>query len=166
MPKTVTLILCVLAFTIDASAQGAVFVVRHAERADAVAGGAPIMAADPPLSDAGRARAESLAAVLKDAGITQIYVTQYRRTQQTAAPLAAALGLTPVTIDADEMDALLAGITAVKGNTLVVGHSNTVPDILQGLSIATSVTIKDDEYDNLFIVPLQPRAALIRLRYR
>ena len=43
---------------------------------------------DPDLSDAGRARAESLANVLKDAGITAIYATELKRTQQTAAPLA------------------------------------------------------------------------------
>ena len=92
-------ILCagmVLVMVATAAAQSTVFVVRHAERADAGSAGAGMMANDPDLAEAGRARAESLATALKDAGITAIYATQFKRTQQTAAPLAKALGV-PVT---------------------------------------------------------------------
>src|SRR6185437_4091132 len=62
-----------------AAAQDAIFVVRHAERADA--------SADSPLSPEGEARAARLAALLKDAGITRIYTTDRKRTIQTGAPL-------------------------------------------------------------------------------
>ena len=75
-----------------AAAQHTVFLVRHAERADTTPGAARRWPTDPDLSDAGRARAESLAAALKDAKITAIYTTEFKRTQQTAAPLAKALG--------------------------------------------------------------------------
>ena len=64
---------------------------RHAERADSGAGG---MASDPPLSAAGRARAESLAAMLKDTKLTAIFTTEFKRTQETAAPVAAAQHVT------------------------------------------------------------------------
>ena len=96
-----------------------------------------MMATDPDLSDAGRARAESLAAMLKDAGITAIFVTQFKRTQQTAAPLAKALGLTPVKVNSQEPGSLGDKIKAVPGNVLVVGHSNSVPNTLKALGVGT-----------------------------
>jgi broad specificity phosphatase PhoE len=133
-------------------AQRLVFVVRHAERADS---GAPKMAsrADPPLSAAGEARAAMLAAMLGDAGIRAIYVTEFRRTQDTARPLAARLGLSARMIPSGDTTGLIARLRREHANdiVLVVGHSNTVPDIIRGLG-GLQPTIADDEYDNLFIV--------------
>lgn len=147
-------------------AQTTVFVVRHAERADQAAGGA-MSATDPDLSAAGRARAESLAALLKDAGVTTIFVTQYKRTQQTAEPLARALGLTPVAVGSRDLDALAQKVRAASANVLVVGHSNSVPNLLKALGIETAIEIAETEYDNLFVVTLTgDRPALARLRYR
>ena len=74
--------------TFGAEAPVTVLLVRHAEKA---AGGSD----DPPLSPAGEARARVLAHVAGSAGVSAIYHTQYKRTQQTVAPLAAKLGLTP-----------------------------------------------------------------------
>ena len=73
--------------------------------------------------------------MLKDAGITAIFATQYKRTQQTAAPLAAALGVTVVTIPSADTARLVAKVKAAPGNVLVVGHSNTVPDVIKGLGV-------------------------------
>jgi phosphohistidine phosphatase SixA len=155
-----------LSVTASALAQSTVFLIRHAERADAGPGKAPTMSADPDLSKTGHARAASLATVLKDAGITAIYVTEYRRTQQTAAPLAKALGLTPSTIKSDDASAVMAAIKGTTGNVLVVGHSNTLPAIIKGLGVSSTVTIGDDEFDNLFVVRTGADPALIRLHYR
>lgn len=141
-----------------------VFLVRHAERADTTSGGPATMAADPELSTTGRARAESLAAMLKDARISAIFVTEYKRTQQTAAPLANALGLTPTVITAKDTPGLVAKLRESTGNVLVVGHSNSVPDIITALGVQGAPPIADTEYDNLFIVS-EPRQ-LIRLRFR
>jgi phosphohistidine phosphatase SixA len=152
--------------SVDLAAQSAVFIVRHAERADTASGAAPAMNADPELSDAGRARAVSLAAILKDAGITAIYVTQYKRTQQTAAPIAQALGLTPVVVDARDVPGLVAAIGNVNGHALVVGHSNSVIEIARALGVDTPLAVQDDEYDNLFVVARGPAPHLLRLRYR
>jgi phosphohistidine phosphatase SixA len=145
-------------------AQTTVFVVRHAERADQVAGATA--ATDPDLSDAGHARAGSLAAMLKDAGVRSIFVTQYKRTQQTAAPLATALGLTPVEVGSRELHQLAGRVRAATGPVLVVGHSNSVPNLLKALGIDTPIEIADDEYDNLFVVTLGEKPAMARLRYR
>src|SRR5687768_4885178 len=133
--RRLVLSLAFLFFAVPAAAQPLVFVVRHAERADTASGGAPMMATDPDLSEAGHARAQSLAAALKDARITAIFVTPYKRTQQTAEPLAKALGLQPTAIDPKDAAGLIEKIKAAHGNVLVVGHSNTVPDVLTRLGV-------------------------------
>ena len=62
---------------------------------------------------------------------------------------------------------LVARVRQVKGNVLIVGHSNTLPDLLKKLGVKDVVNIADDEYDNLFIVvrPATGGPTLIRLRY-
>lgn len=153
-----------LLLSASADAQS-IILVRHAERADTVAGAAPTMAADPDLSAAGVERARRLAVMLKDAGITAVHVTQFKRTQQTAAPLAAAIGVTPTVSPAAESAALVATLRAATGNVLVVGHSNTVPEIVAALGVTPVFTIGDAEYDNLLVVSLTPTPRLLRLRY-
>jgi phosphohistidine phosphatase SixA len=142
-----------------------VILVRHAERADTATGGAPTMAADPDLSEAGRARAGKLAEMLRDAGVTTIFVTEYKRTQQTAAPLAAALGLTPVVIKAADTKTLITRVRAATGHALVVGHSNTVPEVAAAIAGSTPITIADNEYDNLLVVSRSGKGRVLRIRY-
>ena len=161
---TVFFVACLLA--LPAAAQHTVFLVRHAERADSSPGTSPAMAADPDLSVAGRARAEHLAEALKDAKITAIFATEFKRTQQTAAPLAKALGLTVKIVSADSEASLVADLKAAKGNVLVVGHSNTVPELIKRLGVTTAVSIGDDDFDNLFIVNTGTRPSFLRLHYR
>ena len=158
--------LIVVSLVAGASAQQTVFVVRHAERADTAGGGAPMMAADPELSDAGRARAESLAVALKDAKIVAIFSTEFKRTQATAAPLAKALGVQVTTISSKEPAKLIEAVKGAGGNVLVVGHSNTVPSIVKDLGVAAPVTVDDAEYDNLFVVTMGATSSVLRLRYR
>src|SRR6266404_5710460 len=129
-----------------ATAQSTVFIVRHAEKADA--------SKDPDLSEAGRARAEGLAKMLKDANITAIYTTEFKRTQQTAAPLAKALGITATTVPAKDTAALIAKLRGSNSNALVVGHGNTVPDLIKALGISEPINIAENDYDNLFVVML------------
>jgi broad specificity phosphatase PhoE len=160
---TWTALVCVLLAGTNVTAQGTIFLVRHAERSDTGGGTA---AKDPDLSAAGHARASSLAALLKDAGITAIFVTEFKRTQQTAAPLAKALGIAPMTIASENRAALLARLKQTAGNVLVVGHSNTVPEIAKGLGVTTPIVIADGDFDNLLLVtPGQP-TRLIHLHYR
>jgi len=158
--------LIVVSLAATAAAQQTVFVVRHAERADTAAGAAPTMAADPELSDAGRARAESLAAALEDAEVVAIFATEFKRTQATAAPLAKALGLQVTTISSKEPAKLIQAVKSAGGNVLVVGHSNTVPAIVKDLGVAAPITVGDAEYDNLFVVTLGAAPSVLRLHYR
>lgn len=144
------------------AAEPTIFVVRHAEKGAASAD-AP---KDPELSPEGRARAESLARTLRDAGVTTIYVTEFRRTRQTAEPLARAAGIEPVVVPGAETAALVGKLKEGRGSVLVVGHSNTVPDILKALGHPQPITIGDDEYDNLFVFIPGSEPQLLRLRYR
>src|SRR6266700_3335603 len=125
-----------------ATAQSTVFIVRHAEKADATK--------DPDLSEAGRARAEALAKTLKDANITAIYATEFKRTQQTAAPLAKALGITVTILPAKDNAALIAKLRASTGNALVVGHGDTIPGLIKALGISDPINIAENDYDILF----------------
>jgi broad specificity phosphatase PhoE len=157
----ITLLLCVLAIPYGASAQEAVYVVRHAERAD--------QSADSRLSPAGRARAAVLAKILSDAGITHVFTSKLRRTIETARPLASTLHLTPQPLEGTDVPALVAKLSALgpRDRALVVGHSNTVPELLRALHVETPITIGDSEFDNLFIVVthINRPPTLLRLKY-
>lgn len=146
----------------QALAQPAVFLLRHAERADSGTAAAKMTGADPDLSGAGIARADSLAKLLKEAQITAIYTTEYKRTQQTAAPLATALGIKPVVVPSKDVEGVAKRIRSATGNVLVVGHSNTLPEILAALGVGERVTIGEDDFGSLFVVFGQK---LVRLRY-
>jgi broad specificity phosphatase PhoE len=150
-----------------------VVVVRHAEKADDDP-------RDPTLTAAGRQRADALVGVLEDAAVSAIYSTQYRRNRSTVEPLAARLGL-PVTVreiaasEADAYaDALSREILArhAGGSVVVVGHSNTVPQIVRALSGQLVAEITEQEYDHFFLVVVPPGgeregggARLFRLRF-
>ena len=169
--RTLAVALALLLFCAAfAAAQQTIFVVRHAERADATSAGAAAMVApatDPPLSAPGHDRAARLAAMLRSADIKQLFTTEFLRTRPTAAPAAEALKLEIAPVSSRDVNALITRVTQGQGNVLVVGHSNTVPDILKQLGIKDAITIADTEYDNLFIVvrPKSGTPRLVRLRY-
>lgn len=140
-----------------------VYLVRHAEKADAPA-------ADPPLLEAGTKRAEELARTLSKAGIKTIYTSQFLRTKQTAEPLAKQLGIAstiiPVKMSATNRRELsseyLAEVveratSSPGGNVLIVGHSNTVPEIIKALGGDTVPTIDETVFDELFVVTVYAR---------
>ncbi len=142
-----------------ASAQSTIFLVRHAEKAT------DGDSKDPNLSEVGRARAESLAVVLKDANIASIYATELKRTQQTAEPIARATHLSVNIIPAKQTEELVEKLKETKGNVLVVGHSNTLPDIIKALGVSDSITIADNDYDDLFVISIGAPSKLLHLHY-
>lgn len=130
-----------------------VIVVRHAEQTDPAA-------TDPPLSEAGTARAKALAVALENSGVQAVYVTQYKRTKDTAAPAVALLHLpvTEVPVDPSKLTehaTQLAGRILSEhpgGIVLVVGHSNTVPGIVEALANVKIRAIERTEFDRFIIV--------------
>lgn len=141
-----------------AHAAPVIFVVRHAEKA-------PGGGNDPDLSEAGRKRSEALSRILKDARITAVFVTEVKRTQETAGPLAKAAHIDPTVVPAKDIAGLVARLRALNGNALVVGHGNTIPDLLKALGITTPISIPDDDYSEIFIVCSGDAPQLLRLHY-
>jgi broad specificity phosphatase PhoE len=138
-------------------AQVTVVLTRHAEKGSD-------SAKDPSLSEAGQKRAQLLASMLADSGVDAIYVTEYKRTQQTAAPLSERVRVKP-TIVPKNQDLIAAIHARSSGVVVVVGHSNTVPQIIAALG-GPPVTIDDPEYNNLFILTVGPQeSTLLRLHY-
>lgn len=134
-----------------------IWLVRHAERADQGTAAAAMMApqTDPELSSVGHERAQTLAAMLRNAGITRIFSTPFARTQQTAAPLATLLGLEVELYDPrqpETVDALLHDIGSQGGRYLIVGHSNTTPALVERLGGESHGAISEDEYDRLYVI--------------
>ena len=153
---------------VAAEAQTTVILVRHAEKADAPAN-------DPPLTDAGRKRAERLAEYLHDAKISVVYTTPYARTRETAAPLVDAGKLKLVeTAYAGGADVFAKQVADrirkdnVGQTVLVVGHSNTTPAVVKALTGVEVPAIPDTEYSNLFVVTISAdgkTTSLVRAKY-
>jgi phosphohistidine phosphatase SixA len=161
-PWALPVVLAALGFTLVAQPVRTVILVRHAERA----GG---MGADAGISEAGRCRSEVLARMLADAGVKRIYVSEVARTGQTAEPLASKLHIRPEAVPAKDIEGLLAKLRAEAPGevVLVVGHSSTLPEIIQRLGGGSVLPIGDSEYDRLYVVSLtnSNRATVVALRY-
>jgi broad specificity phosphatase PhoE len=139
-----------------------ILIIRHAEAAgDTHKGGDPVLSAD------GKARAVELARVLTDTPLSSVYSTRYQRNRQTVAPLPRRAGEKPNVID--DVAATVRALQAEPwgATVLVVGHSNTVPDLIRGL---TGQALPDGEpivYDRMWIVTMTQGGAtsLLRLHY-
>jgi broad specificity phosphatase PhoE len=145
-----------------------VVVIRHAEK-DLSAG-----AVDPPLNQAGEARAALLARMFGDAKnlgrVDAIYVSPALRNRLTAAPLAARLGITETVAPADDPRGLARRVLHehAGGRVLIVGHTDTVPRIVAALSGNPKIPqIGEQEYGTMYIVtvPRIGHANLLRMNY-
>ena len=120
-----------------------VYVMRHLER-DA--------GKDPSLNATGAKHAEELARWFRRDRPKAIFVTPFKRAQETAAPLARRLRITPVTYDPAKPEAMLAQVKASKGPVLIVGHSNTVPKIVEALGGPAGPDLADTDYGRVWII--------------
>ncbi|MEO7393640.1 MAG: histidine phosphatase family protein [Chitinophagaceae bacterium] len=134
------------------------FVVRHAEKAIVTKDSSGYSPANPPLSEAGQVRAFVLREELKNKHIKNIYATNYFRTISTAQPLDEYLKNIPIQFYSPSKDSLndfIQKVLSIKnGNSLIIGHSNTIDDIVNKLAGDTKINgdLKDSEYDNLYII--------------
>ena len=181
--KTITLILISLTFATAMFSQPAVapdefkpitvYLIRHAEREQEPR-------QDPPLSKDGVARSQALARLLSSAGIKAILTSQFTRTKQTAEPLATKLGLTvtpftlkispsnPRRIAAESTAEVTNKILERSGESvLVIGHSNSIPDVIKMLGGDVVPTIDEQKFDDLFIVTIyaKGKAKVVQLKY-
>jgi len=150
-----------------------VYLVRHAEKEDEPR-------QDPPLRKEGVARSQELARLLSAAGIKAIYTSQFARTKNTAEPLATKLGLTVTAISlksnptnprliAEESTAEVVNkiLERAGESVLIIGHSNSVPDVIKMLGGDAVPTIDEKKFDDLFIVTVyaKGKAKVVHLKY-
>ncbi len=126
-----------------------VYLVRHAERAEDGTD-------DPPLALAGQIRTQVLRHLLAQAGITHVHTTDWKRTRDTARPVAQDLGLEPRIYDAQDLEAFATTLGGTPGRHLVVGHSNTTPQLVEALGGGPPDPIAVFEYDRLYVVVIVP----------
>jgi len=136
-----------------------IILVRHAERLNDTD--------TTSLSPQGRERASVLKHVLVSADVNRVYVTDKVRTGQTAQPTADLFNLTPSQITGNATDRFVDSIHAHRGKVIfIVGHSDTVPEIISKLGVIPPPAIPREVYDDLFVVTLSRfRAKLAHLKY-
>ncbi len=127
------------------------YLLRHAEKQKGD---------DPGLTEVGHARAALLKDMLEDKGITHIHSSQYRRTLQTAAPLARSTGLEVMIYDPRDLPAMAAKLKSMPGVHLVVGHSNTTPQLAALMTGDPVEPMPETEYDRITQVNLNPDGTL------
>jgi phosphohistidine phosphatase SixA len=133
-----------------------VILVRHAERQSS--------GTDPALTAAGKRRAALLATMFGGSGVTAIFTSAAARTKQTAAPLAARVGVPPRQID-DSITAAKTQILAGGACVVVVGHSDTVPELIEALGGPADLVIGEREFDRMFVLTVKPPAAASLLQF-
>lgn len=145
MYKTVVLLLSVLFLSCKTTTY---YIVRHAEKEPVTT-----MTSDVPLSAAGEQRAEALKDMLEKENISHIFSTNFLRTRSTAQPLADATGVPIETYDPNDPD-FIEKLKSLEGNVLIVGHSNTVDDLVNKLAGKKEIDgdLPESEYGDLFIV--------------
>lgn len=119
-----------------------IYITRHAEK--------NTDGKDPELTAPGQARARTLARLLGKTGISAVFSTSTRRTMQTAQPLATQVGVEVQAYDPAKTGAMIDKVKAHSGPVLVVGHSNTVPELVKLFGGGVVAPIADDEFDRLY----------------
>lgn len=122
-----------------------IIIVRHAEKEKGP---------DPVLTEQGTKRAQNLVTLLKDYDIKYVFSTNYKRTQLTAKPLATALGVAIKSYDPSNQALLIDEIKKTDEDIFVVGHSNTVPNLVYLLT-GKKIVIDEDTFDALLIINQQ-----------
>jgi broad specificity phosphatase PhoE len=122
----------------------ATYVMRHLNT--------PAGERDPDLTADGQRNAMLLANWFGTERPDAIYVSDFRRTRQTVAPLAARLGLTPLLYDPADTPGLIARVRATPGRVLIVGHSNTVPDIVAALGGTRPAPLVHEDFGDIWRV--------------
>lgn len=138
----------------DPTPEPVYFVMRHLHT--------PKGERDPDLTEEGRRQAALLADRLAPERVAAIHVSDYRRTRQTAAPLAARLGLTPIVYDPADTLGLVARVRAGPKPVLIVGHSNTVPEIVAQLGGTRPAPLVHADFGDLWRIG--PGGATARTR--
>jgi len=138
----VVLSIMLLNMPVFASEVYSIYLVRHAEKQKDVD--------NPPLTSCGRLRARQLATMLADTELDTIYSTSTQRTMATAQPLSQLKKLAIKNYSANDLTQFAFSLKQLKQNVLVVGHSNTTPQLTELLSGDKIAPIEDHQYQRLY----------------
>lgn len=130
-----------------------IYLVRHAEKLND--------SKNPTLTRCGQLRAKQLAHLLSKANINQVYSTHYQRTMQTARPLAKQQALAIKNYNPKYLEQLSLKLQQQKTNTLVVGHSNTTPKLVELLTKDTVAALSEQDYQHLFQIQYIDQQAVL-----
>ncbi|GAA4819407.1 hypothetical protein GCM10011365_09950 [Marinicella pacifica] len=125
------------------------YLIRHAEKQTGD---------DPSLTQAGHERAHRIANLLAQAHIKKIYSTDYRRTQQTASPLAQKLAVPITTYNPKNLQQLAKKLRQSKENVVIFGHSNTTPQLVRLLSGQAIPDMDESTYHLIYQVITFPES--------
>src|SRR5205814_8658708 len=102
---------------------------------------------------------------LNDSGISSLFIRECKRSHETVAPRGTSIGVTATVIAARNTAALVAKLHQLNGNALVVGHGDTIPNIIKALGIDSPINIPDEDYSEFLIVTVGDKPQLFRLHY-
>lgn len=135
-----------------------IFLVRHAEKQNDGT-------RDPSLTEKGILRSNNIADMLKNEEIIKIYSSPYKRTKETATPLANLLKLEVMLYDPSDLEAFAKQIKIAGGNILIVGHSNTTPELSQLLGGKSFGKIAEMEYNRVYRLSVNGKKVTSQLLY-
>lgn len=128
-----------------------IYLVRHAEKEKGD---------EPGLTPQGLVRANALRNRLQGQNVKYLHSSNYRRTLETAAPLARALNMEVQIYDPNDLPGLAKHIQTLPGTHVVIGHSNTTPELAALLSGDGIIPMSDDEYDRIYEISLNAATGL------
>lgn len=121
------------------------YLIRHAEKqADG--------SRDPALTEVGKTRSKQLAAWFHDKNITKIWSSDYKRTRDTAKPLVTGPGLELSIYDPRNLPDLVKELSHQRRTALIVGHSNTTPELARLLCDCSIADMHESEHDRLIVI--------------
>ena len=138
-----TLLLTLILSTILADDTQSRFLIRHAEKQSDGS-------RNPPLTKVGIQRAINLATLLENKSIVTVFSSNYKRTLETAEPLSKLLGIKTTIYDPGKLREFAKQLKTTQGNVLVVGHSNTTPELVDLLGGSSGKAIEESEYGRLY----------------
>ena len=140
------LMACAIAWALPSAAQDAVFIIRHAQKADD--------SNDPPLTELGREQAAGWARMLEEAGLDAIYTSDAKRTRETGGIISNALGVPRHEVVKDDVAGLVQHLADEHpdGVVLVVSHAETIPSVILELGVFDLVHVDNADFTSLFLI--------------
>ncbi len=134
----------VFSIAVSASEFTEIYLVRHGEKVD--------NSSNSDLTDLGKSRAQTFSALLSNENVTHVFSTDFLRTKNTADPTAKSHNLEIEIYNADRDQEFAEKLIKLSGTILVVGHSNTIPNLVNRLTGENFEDLDESVYDKIYRV--------------